>query len=282
MRAGLWAVVALVALAGCGGFGTPGATPSVTETPAPVPTADPSEVTVAPGVTGAGVVAPAALAGSHERYLANRSYALAVNRTVRYANGTLRSQVVTRVRLARNRTYHTDIRVAGPHATLVIGESPASAAFWSNGSIYLRKYTRGNETVYNAFEPVGGAGTWTFWVHFFVLEGSASADIEALFDAVETRAVDRTTVDGHRQVRVASVGTHRSTAFVDVDETRNVRDVEVRATVDERGFVRRYRVRYAATVDGDPVRVVRTVEYAGIGETTVARPSWYDDAVGEA
>lgn len=281
MRAGLWSVVVLVTLAGCGGIAGPGATPTATETPAPVPTADPSDVTFVPGVTGGGVVAPTALARSHERYLANRSYALAVNRTVRYANGTLRSQVVTRVRLARNRTYHTDIRVAGPHATLVIGEAPARASFWSNGSLYLRKFTRGNETVYNAFEPVGGAGTWTFWVHFFVLEGSASADVEALFDAVRTRVVDRTTVDGHRQVRVASVGTHRSTAFVDIDAARNVRDVRVRATVDERGFVRRYEVRYTATVDGDPVRVVRTVEYTGVGETTVARPPWYEDAVGE-
>lgn len=271
---------AVALLAGCSNvLDGPSGPNAPTTTPAPVPTADPASVALAPGVTGSGVVNPDALARSHERYLANRSYTLTVNRTTRYANGTLRSQVVTRIRLAANRTYSTDIRVAGPHATVVIGEPPANATFWSDGRRYLRRFGRGDETVYNEFRPVSGAGTWTYWVHFFVLDGRASTDIEATFDAVETSVIDRSVENDSGAVRLASVGGHRSEAFVDIDDARNVRDVRVAATVATRGYVRAYDIRYVATIHGEAVRVSRTVEYEAVGETSVGRPSWYDRAV---
>lgn len=192
----------LALLAGCSSvLQGPSGPNTTTTTPAPVPTADPARVALAPGVTGAGVVDPDALAGRHEQFLSNRSYTLTVDRTTRYANGTLRSRVVTRIRLAANRTYRTDIRVAGPHATVVIGEPPANATFWSDGHRYLRRFSRGNETVYNEFRPVGGAGTWTYWVHFFVLDGRASTDIEATFDAVAPRGPGRSPGSRRPQAR---------------------------------------------------------------------------------
>lgn len=276
MRAVGVVVAIAVLLAGCNSIApAPQATP--TTTPAPIPTPEHHPAWFAPGVTSENVDG-VALAAAHASHLKNRSYTMTVNRTVRYANGSLRSQVVTQIRLSRDRSYQVSIHVAGQHATRVIGRPPAHAEFWSNGSLYIRKYSRENETVYNTFRPAGGAGTWRFWVHFFVLEGPAREDIAAIFEATDARVVDRGTVDGHRRVHLAAEG-HESTEFVDIDEARAVGDVEVRAVVDERGFLTNYRVAYTATIDGDPVVVDRTVRYQDIGNTSADRPQWYDRAI---
>lgn len=100
-RARLLVACLLAVLAGCNGL----ATQTATQTPAPVPTESPGPTVLAPGVTDAGVVAPARLAHSHDQYLANRSYTLTTNRTTWYANGTLRSHVRTQTRLPQNRSY---------------------------------------------------------------------------------------------------------------------------------------------------------------------------------
>ena len=107
-------LAAAVLLAGCGGLpplddgDTPG--PGETPTGADRPTdAGLSTARPPPGVLSLQVADPAELGRAHARAVENRSYVLTSNRTVRYANGTLRSRMSTRVAVDDGPGFHVRI-----------------------------------------------------------------------------------------------------------------------------------------------------------------------------
>jgi len=272
------ALAAVLVLAGCGGL-TGGAPTTSTLTPADVQPAP----AYPPGIDEDGVVDPDVLARAHGERDDEVSYTLVSNRTVGYANGTVRSRLTVRVELAADRTYFARAVTDGRHGPVFLGNPPATAEFWSNGTTYVRALDRDGERVYNTFEPPDQyAGTWRYWartVAFGGRAGFAGATIRDTFGAIPTRVAGRERTRGTTLTRlVGTEATGDEFTSPAVDAPRNVR---LDATVDERGLMRSLDLRYEGTVDGENVTVHRSIAYEDVGSTTVTRPEWFDRAVGQ-
>jgi len=266
-------------LAGCSGFtGGTESTPTLTPGDAPPPTQ-----AYPPGVDESGVVAPDALADAHTARDDGRSYTLVSNRTVRYANGTLRSDLSVRIELASDRSFVVSVSSDGADGPLLLGEPPASAAFWSNGSTYARALTRDGRTTYNTFTPPDQyTGTWRYWtrtVAFGGRSGYSGRTIRDVFTSIPTEVTGRETRNGTTVVRLA--GTSAESTDFAAPEIDSVGNLTLRAVVDTDGLVRLLEYRFDGTVDGEPVVVERTIRYEGVGSTSVENPSWLDRAVGQ-
>jgi len=102
--------------------------------------------------------------------------------------------------------------------------------------------------------------------------------IEKLFNTIETRVTGRTTSNGTTLYRV--VGTNATNPVALGSATlQNPRNVTFRAVVTSQGVIREHRVSYTATTNDGPVRVDRRVRYTDIGNTTIERPAWYEEAI---
>jgi len=268
-------VTVLVLLAGCAGFGESGpATPTVT----PVGVEDEPEPVYPPGVGEGGVFAPELLAAAHAERVNDTSYTLVSNRTVRYANGSVRSGIALRVRLAENRSYHADIRTAGSAGPIVLGEPPARAAFWSNGDRYVRAFGPPGNRTYNEFVPPDSyVASWRYWVGAAAFgggSGHAERTVRRTFEAVPTRVVTREGEGAETRYRL--VGTDaRSGSYANVEAPHNL---TLRATVRADGLVERLELRYEGEVDGSPVTVHRVIQYSAVGDTLAGPPAWVDRA----
>lgn len=267
-------VAVVVVTAGCSGFAFGGGDgPVSTVTPAPVPADDAGTYPV--GLGPGGVTSPSLLGAAHAAALNGTSYTLKMTRTVRYANGTLRSDLRIEVALDADRTHLANVSVRGHAAPVLLGRPPASASFWSDGDVYLRRLTRDNRTIYNEYEPPDNyAGTWRYWVHTAALNGRPEADVTQTVAPFQTRTTRTESDDGTVYVvsgdrlRRGDLGTPWSAR----------RNATLAARVTQSGLVRAYRTEYTATAGGERVRVTRTVRFDDVGNTTVGRPSWYDRA----
>lgn len=279
MRVTPAAVVVLLLIAGCSAAPALDDTDSATPTVTPVDV--PADYAYAPGVTTDGVTDPATLAAAHERAIDGTSFRLTANRTVRYANGTLREQLRVDVALTEDRTYRASAATRGPAAPVFLGRPPANGTYWSDGSVYVRKLTRDGETTYNEFDvPGSGAGTWRYWTRTVPFGGEQATPggfYASLFAAVPTRVTGENTSGSFVTYRLVDDGPPVDRFQDEVTDVRNVRLV---ASVRGDGLVTALSLRYDGTVDGATVRVVRTVRYGGVGSTTVARPSWFEKATG--
>ncbi|MDS0221811.1 hypothetical protein NDI54_10680 [Haloarcula sp. S1AR25-5A] len=267
-------VVAVVLTAGCGGFGFGSVDgPSTPVTPAPVPTS--TESTYPPGVGSTGVTNPSRLGSVHGDHLNETGYTLVTNRTVRYPNGSLRSQLRISVAVDANRTYLANISIRGPEAPVLLGRPPATASFWSDGDTYLRRLTRDNRTIYNEYDPPDSyAGTWRYWVYTAALTGRPAADVTRTISPFQTRTAEVRRADGTAYVVRGDQlrADQPSAAWESRDNTSLV------AHVTQSGLVRYYRTEYTMPADGEQVTVTRTVEFSAVGNTTVGPPPWADRA----
>lgn len=277
----LCVVIAVVVLAGCAGIGSDAAdrndTPIETATPVPVPDADTGTVGSS-GIDGSGVSDPNALAAAHVERLRGQSYRLVSNQTVRYGNGSVRSQYRMDLRLAENRTYFVTVRTAGPEGPLLLGETPATAEFWSDGETYLRAFGA-SDPVYNEFSPSSsGVGTWGFWASTgnFEFLFSPTDMIETSLESVPTQVDETRRVDGVD--RYSLVETERTDAELPFPEADPARNITLTAEIDRVGLVRQIELEYAAEIDGERVRVTRSITYSGVGTTDVGRPAWFEQA----
>lgn len=237
------AVVLLVGLAGCG-FGTPTATPTEPATPAPVPTTGEAAV-IAPGVDTNGVYDPARLVDAHASVLANNSYTARLTSVRRLPNGSLQDRYDRRLRVADSERFHYTLRVTGT--------ADRRVERWRAGPDAYEAVTENGNTTYRSLnEPAPPTLV-------------SASELLRLFRFVPARVVDD--ADG-TAVRLA--GGPR-----DLPPLENVTYV---ATVTERGLVRSYTVKYTAVRDGQRTRVTVEATFSAIGETTVDRPSWYDEA----
>ncbi|KOX94727.1 hypothetical protein AMS69_02380 [Haloarcula rubripromontorii] len=268
-------VLTVVVTAGCGGLGfsgDDGSPPPVT--PAPVPT---DSATAYPaGVGPTGVTSPSLLGSAHGDRLNGTGYTLTMTRTVRYANGSLRSHLRVHVALDRNRTHLANISVRGHAAPVLLGRPPATASFWSDGDTYLRRLVRDNQTVYNEYDPPDSyAGTWQYWVHTAALNGRPAADVTRTVAPFHTRTSRSERSD--EAVYVISGDRLRDNATSTVWTSRE--NATLVAHVTRAGLVRDYRTEYTTVTDGgDLVTVTRTVRFTGVGNTTVGPPPWRDRA----
>lgn len=274
-------VVLLVVLAGCSGtggtVGDGGESPTETVTPVPVPDADPERGRPT-GIDGSGVSDPGSLAAAHDRRLEERSYRLVSNQTVRYANGSVRSQYLIDLRLAANRTYSVTVRTDGPAGPRLLGDPPAVSEFWSDGETYVRAFGT-NDPTYNEFTPTAsGVGTWRFWATTGVFEVRLSPPelIRESLGAVPTRIESTRSIDGGERYRVVDVGA--PDAELPFPSASPARNVDLVAAVDRSGLVRRLELEYDGRIDGDRVVVSRSIAYSDVGTTEVRRPAWFDRA----
>ncbi|WP_436927042.1 DUF7537 family lipoprotein [Halosimplex amylolyticum] len=271
------AVVVLVLLAGCSAVTT--SPQPETVTPAPVPTDD----ALPPGVGPGGVTDPAVLAGAHAAVLDGASYTLIANRTVRYPNGSLRSALGVHLELSASRDYHASAAVRGPDAAVFIGEPPTRAEYWANDETYLRRQVIGNRTVYSRYATTDEyVGTWRFWLGTVALDIGPETDLRRTVESFHTGVAERPTDRDDRRTHL--VGTDvRAMDFVDDQSgVRSIENATLHAFVTDSGLVDAYQVEYTATLeDGTTVRVKRTVRFRAVGNTTVERPQWYDEAMSQ-
>lgn len=273
-----FALAVVVVLAGCNGFA---GDPTATERLTPVDDIRTGE-SYPPGVDESGAVGPDALASSHTAIAEEQSYVLLSNRTVRYENGTLRSQLQVRVELASNRTFHVTTSTAGHAGPEFLGRPPATAEYWADGEVYLRYLQRDNESVYNTFQPPDRfVGTWEFWtrtVAFGGRAGSSERTIRNVFGAIPTRITGTETRNGTTIYLLA--GNRATSLAFAPQEVQSADAVRLEAAVGADGFVREITLQYDAVIAGERVTVDRRISYLNVGSTAVSRPAWFDRAMG--
>lgn len=271
-RVGVIAVAALALLAGCSlPSDSGGAASTATLTPVPVstdggraPAVTPTPDALVPGLTTSSVRDPFALAFVHRRALANRSFRRVTDERIVGVNGTLwREQTTTRAAAARDRFHYRKDAQSAP-AYPVSALRPDLQIYY-DGRRSLFRGTIDGEVTYAA---VGGTASG-------VLDDVTEHDrLIVLYDTFRFRVRERPS--GYQLV-----GTRpRDPSVVHtpplVEDPRNTTLV-VRLTAD--GRVAFYRLAFDGTFHDQRVRVIRTVAFRGVGETTVKRPQWYETAM---
>lgn len=269
-------VAALVVLVGCSGPADT-APPTETVTAAPVPTADPP-VRLAPGVTVGGVDDPVALAVAHRTALGGTTVTVRLEASRRYANGSLRWRRTATERVdATGRPVRSHYVGEFEGTPRYAGRSPEFGPF--PDATRVERYSVGERGA-NRYRLRSGE-TWS------VVGPSRPArlldpGLVPLFWAVDTRTTGVETCGGTTCYRLEGDGVaDRATldrAFVG-GETVDLRSVSVVALVDSRGVVHEYRLSFTAVeVDGTVIHGRESVRFTGVGETSVDRPAWYDEA----
>jgi hypothetical protein len=270
-------LAAAVVLAGCSGVFGGDESPTQTVTPAAVPTDEPTPTPVpqlAPGLTGEGVTDAFALGEAHVAALDDISYTMQENFTVRYANGTVLNRVTIRTQMVSDSRFYL---VQNGFGMNVRGSGGLS--MWSNGERVLQARTSNSNTSYTSprsvngepvppQEAIGTLGT----------DSTHKEQIYELFGSVETRVTDREQRNDTTVYWVEATNVTNPTAFEGA-RWQNPRNFTMVAHIDSTGLVREYRLNYTATVNDSTVRIHRRVDYTNLGNTTVERPPWYDEAI---
>jgi hypothetical protein len=248
-------LVLLVVLAGCNlpGVGPTGdGTPSVT--PAPVPDDE-----YPPGLTENGLRNATALVLAHTDALRNRSLRAVNERVVTDENGSRRSYANGTVRYGPD---WSRFRIESVRGGVDLREH-RYAAFANRTTSYVRHGGDG-ETTYERDDDPPGAPTW-------VLTERVRELLGAFEDATVTRA-------GEEPLRFRIEGSLRDGALGgQYDRVENATGV---AVVDRSGVIRRVRVEYDAAdreIEGW-IHVRERIAVRDVGNTTVTRPGWLDEA----
>jgi hypothetical protein len=270
-------LVAAVVLAGCSGlaFGGDG-TPTQTVTPAAVPTDEPTPTPVpqlAPGLTGQGVTDAFALGEAHVAALDDISYTMQENFSVTYQNGTEYRQRGVVAQLAANDSrYYVSQSIFGSQ---IYSNRTIVNAFWSNGTRVLRARMLNGNTSYYPLRSADREPRSPARIGF----GTTNREqIYRLFSSVEMHVTDREQQNGTTVYQVEATNVTNPTAFEGI-KRQNPENLTLVAHINSEGLVREYRLNYTAMVNGSPVRVSRWARYTNLGNTTVERPPWYDEAI---
>lgn len=265
-------LVCCVLLAGCGAplGGGDRAADTPTLTPVAPPTDDPATRLVAPGVTASGSVEAATLADSHVSTLSERSYRLRTVQTVYTSDGQLRERFLVDTTVRQPDRFLSRVETTGPSAPVILGRPPASASFWSNGTVYLRALSRDGETTYNEYERASQAASWRYWARTAPFGGSGGSSrtfIADVFGSVQTTRVP----DAGAASSIQLAGDRADGPLLGVAEPRNL---TLEATVSEEGYLVRLVLRFTGELEGESVRVSRRVVYSEVGTARIERPPW--------
>lgn len=284
----------MVVLAGCSAFtnGDGGSSEGARDastgvTPAPVPTVEGTATPgprVAPGLTATRVTNASALAAAHEGVLENTSVTIRRVTTYRYGSGAIarRETVTTRIGPDSRRLRIVERRGAvseggeagetGETTTGTNGEGIVQEGYWFGANRSARALTHANgTTTYGTNPPKNLTRSRR------TIIGTEATRLRALASGFETR-VRPAGNESDGRYRVASTGVKSGPGL-----TERVGFVPVssfRLVVDSGGFVEEYRLvrRLSVGRRGKPTEIVTRVRYTDVGETTVERPPWYDDA----
>lgn len=219
-----------------------------------------------PGLSAAGVTDPLALVDAHRDALNDTSYALSSSVTYRRPNGSLLSSSVTTTRVAPGGasfyalSSQTNRAPAGP-----LGVGHTELAVWANETAAVRAVDTGNATpdyrrVARERAPFEPTGQWEL--------------LYSAFAATNTTVVERFEAeDGTTLFRVASTGVREASAYPTRARFGFV------AVVDERGVVRTFQQSYRTTFRERPAVVSRTIQVTALGNVTVERPEWFEQAM---
>jgi hypothetical protein len=137
--------------------------------------------------------------------------------------------------------------------------------------------TRDGSTTVTEFQPSDGAGSWQYWARTAPFGGGVSSPrvfFAETLSAIPTRLEGSSRIDGDTVYELAGVQ-----APAELNGIENPRALSLGVNVTATGIVRSLSLEYNGTIEGEDVRVTRTVRYTAIGETTVGRPKWVDKAL---
>jgi hypothetical protein len=313
------ALAAVCLLAGCSGFaGSSTDPPAETLTPVPVPDDDPRTTAspeptaadqLAPGVTTEGVVDPFALADAHVAGVIESSYTVERTTTVRYPNGSLRTQETTTASVAAGGGRYRLVRdVTGPAAAQV-QSPPGRFELWTDGERLLSAFfPRGGPTEYarvapdrylgqrGYYAPPPDRGSLLALLSAFEVRPTGRQFGTATPDPARVRARNGATTGTPRPIPVRNdtttpsvddspvgyrlVGTEfvRPSALDAVGPGDEARNASLELTVDPRGRIRAHDLSYTATIAGERMRVHQRSRYS-LGGVRADRPRWYDAAL---
>ncbi|ELZ90048.1 hypothetical protein [Haloferax sulfurifontis] len=267
----LAAVVVTAGPAGVPGFGpalggqqSPALTPTATTTTEPTPTPEP--LSVAPGVTTAGVENATRLAAAHRRAASNRSYRWTLGYRESIAGDETGREVEVVLVEAPN-VYVSEVERTG--RLRAFPRPTASEDAYADGTTrYARRPAEPDGVAARVLDsdvrdgPGRQASRAARYVDWYL---STDETTVTRIERATTAAAEAG--PGRARYRIEGRGT-------DFPRSRGYR---VEAVVEEDGFVRSMRVTYE-TRDGLGVEV--WFAYDAVGETTVTRPAWLDRADG--
>lgn len=246
-------------LGGCQGFvgaeeesaGTP------TVTAVPVPQDEGS------GVSSEGVNA-ARLAETHRQVLSGTNYTLTLqNRLI--IDGDPR-RVTTRSRRVASGAREYRITRTEQTSNFAPSNYAGVTGYWYNGSSELFRYARETSQRYTAVDKPGRG---------LLNDPTEHQTIAGMLRAFDTETVTpKRLSNGSYRLRVADLS--RSTGIPELGYFVAPRNATLRMTVDRRGYVKSYRVAYAATIAGTDrqVLVIRRLTVSRVGQTQVTPPDW--------
>jgi len=212
------------------------------------------------GITKDGVEDPQAAADAHDASLSGVSYTLELRGETDVENGD-------------SFTLDQTVRSDGEGTFLITAERTGPGAFtidiWTNGSAGYRKVGRGDDPIYEPTDPGAVADRAT-----------ATATVRQLLGAGDFRPTDVRTEDGEQLV-VLSANSPTS----DAAEALGVESVSAfsgNVTVDADGQVHSIDVEFTAT-DARSGEFTQQLsgEVTDVGSTTVERPDWVSEAIGQ-
>ncbi|WP_435358122.1 hypothetical protein [Haloarchaeobius sp. DFWS5] len=279
-------LVVLVALAGCGSVGDgqnarepfsvePTADDEQTDTTTE-PTVVPS--TFEPDPANDSIGDPEAILPAQREVLYRTSYQVESRQLVVAENGTALYEFSSHNWFTENRSrFASSIRRGGANYPA----SLRSNVFADGERVYLWQ-TRGNNTTKKVMRgsdgtpvppransvglPRGEDSVWTV-PQFLTLVNITS--VEKLDDAPEGLDGAFYRIEGER----ATAGNSTSNRTI----VGNATDVQVSATVSERGFVYEFTATYNTTLNGESARINRALRYHDIGQTDLSQPDWVDE-----
>jgi len=236
-----------------------------------------------PGVSESGVEDAYELAGAHREELRNRSRTVEDRSVARYENGTLLQGAESTIRLDGAGGYYAVGATRGTH----VDSGERTAEWWSNGSVGLAMYREGDRRSYrrNQGTRIDRVRLNRFVRLLVHLEPEHAGKTirdgrRGVVYHPSRRGHDpgKTTRDG-RRVHVLTATGDDVPPGADVFRLENVRNVSFRAWVEPSGVVREWHLEYTGDWNERTIRFEQRMRITDVGETTVPRPDWTDEAL---
>lgn len=256
LLAGAVVVAVLLATAGCNAplVAEDGPSETTTVTPAPLPGAlaeagDEAGRGYPPGVGPDGVTDAQRLVAGHEATLHDTSYTVRLTTTREAANGSVQTQYVRELRVATPVRFHYVLTVRDARGQRRIER-------WRAGDEAFAAETTDGERTYDRLEAPTRPTLVT------------DAELNRFVGIEPSRLAGTVTRNGSTLYRLVGGPS-------DVSGLSNVSYV---ALVDSSGRLASYTVTYEVSQHGETRTVRVEASFEAVGETTVERPPWYDEA----
>lgn len=216
-----------------------------------------------PGVSEDGIDEPIELVTAHRETLENTSYTISTATTYRRPNGTMFAQSYTATRVAPGaESFSVATTQTMRNATRPLGIQHYDVEVWANetDALVARDFRDGNASYQRTSRASAPFEPNAQWELLYAALGSGNATL-----------VGHAERNGTTLYKLVSTPSEESVT----DEL----GYEFSALVDSEGVVHSFQMTQRSTIDDRPVIVSRSVHVTELGNTTVERPSWYEQAV---